>query len=224
MVSMLSTITEGFNNASLQDSYAVMRTGYGGYQQSAGVGVYSFDGNGWWTGTLVANIAGDVFGARAQVRVTMEGTYTVDGNGSGYGSTRGKATFERGTSHDVTTTFLITRAEETDGTKRAQEISLMEDAVDPLTRALHMNQAIRHPDAGAFSVASLRAPMAAPGSGMADRRRPRQSASGPSISMATATSQRSISRTSAARPSWNAATPPSIPRTGAIRSTPMVPA
>jgi len=162
---MLPTIAEGFNNASLHGSYAVMRIGYGGYHQSAAVGVYNFDGDGRWTGTIMANVPGPVFAARAQIRVTMEGTYSVDADGSGYGSTRAKATFENGAMQEVTATFLITRAEEVGGIKVAQEVSFMEDAVDPLTGSLHMNRAIRHPDAGEFSVASFRGTYGGPGIG-----------------------------------------------------------
>lgn len=165
MASMLPTLTEGFNNPSLHGSYAVMRIGYGGHQQSAAVGVYDFDGDGRWTGTIVANVPGPVFAARAQVRETMAGTYRVDADGSGYGSTRATATFENGATQEVTTALLITKAEDLAGVKVAQEVSLMEDAVDPLTGSLHMNRAIRHPDGGAFSVASFHGTFGGPGIG-----------------------------------------------------------
>lgn len=152
---MRPTLTEGFNNPSLRGSYAVMRIGYGGQRPSAAVGVYDFDGDGRWTGTIVANVPGPVFASRAQVRGTIAGTYQVDADGSGYGSTRATATFENGATQEFTTTLLITKAEDLGGVKVAQEVSLMEDAVDPLTGSLHMNRAIRYPDGGAFSVASL---------------------------------------------------------------------
>lgn len=165
MVSMLPTISEGFSNASLHGSYAVARIGYGGHHQSAAVGVYTFDGDGRWSGRIVANVPGAVFAARAQVPGTIEGTYTVDADGSGYGSTRARVTLENGATQEFTTILLITRAEEVGGIKVAQEVSLMEDAVDPLTGSLHMNQAIRHPDGGAFSPESFRGTYGGPGIG-----------------------------------------------------------
>lgn len=165
MTSMLPTIAEGFDNASLRGSYAVMRIGYGGHRQSAAVGVYDFDGNGQWTGTIVANVPGPVFATRAQVRGTIAGTYGVDADGSGYGSTRAAVVLDNGAGQEFTTTFLITKAEELDGIKLAQEISLMEDAVDPLTGSLHMSRAIRRPDGGTFSVASFRGTYGGPGIG-----------------------------------------------------------
>lgn len=165
MASMLPTLGEGFSNASLHGAYAVSRIGYGGHSQSAAVGVYRFDGNGRWSGTIVANVPGPVFAARAQLRGTFEGTYSVDANGSGYGSTRGTATLENGATQEFTTILLIIRAEEAGGIKVAQEVSLMEDAADPLTGSLHMSQAIRHPDGGAFSVASFRGTYGGPGIG-----------------------------------------------------------
>lgn len=165
MASMLPTLTEGFTNASLRGNYAVMRIGYGGLQQSAAVGVYAFDGEGRWTGTSIANIPGPAFAVRTQVRVTLEGTYRVDADGSGYGSTRATASVENEPAREFTAVLLITKAEEIDGVLMAQEVSLMEDAVDPLTGSLHMNLAIRQPDGGAFSAASFRGTYAGPGIG-----------------------------------------------------------
>jgi hypothetical protein len=78
---------------------------------------------------------------------------------------RAIATFDNGATQEFTATLLITRAEDLGGIKVAQEVSLMEDAVDPLTGSLHMNRAIRRPDGGEFSVASFRGTYGGPGIG-----------------------------------------------------------
>jgi hypothetical protein len=169
MVSMMSTISDGFTNASLRGQYAMARQGQGGASESAGIGVYTFDGNGGLAGMITANIPGSVFGQRAQVTGTISGTYTVNEDGSGYGSTSATITLESGAQNPFTTTFLITRAIMINGVAVAEDITFMEDAVDPVTGCIHMNYATRHPDQGAFTLASFSGRFAGPGIGHGGR-------------------------------------------------------
>lgn len=163
MASMMPTLDEAFAAASLNGSYAVARIGYGGQTESAAVGVFQFDGAGNWTGSMVANVPGQVFGQRAQVGCELDGTYLLHASGSGFGTCTGTMTVENGVPTPFNATFLISRAEPRDGVNMAQELWLMEDIADPLSGAVHMIQAFRLPDGGEFSLASLSGTYGGPG-------------------------------------------------------------
>jgi hypothetical protein len=64
---------------------------------------------------------------------------------------------------------LITRATMIDGVAVAEDITFMEDAVDPVTGCIHMNYATRHPDQGVFALASFSGRFAGPGIGHGGR-------------------------------------------------------
>lgn len=163
MASMMPTLDEGFVAASLRGNYAVARIGYGGQTQSAAIGVLRFDGAGSWTGSIVANVPGAMFGQRAQLVCTMDGAYSLHESGSGFGTTTGTLTAENGVSMPFDATFLVSRAEPREGVNQVQELWLMEDAADRLTGSVHMIQGFRHPDEGAFSLASFSGVYAGPG-------------------------------------------------------------
>jgi hypothetical protein len=146
-------------------TYALAGIGRGGQAQTAAVGVLTFDGKGNVFGSGTANVPGAVFGQRKRVATTYKGTYTVDDNGSGYGSTRLTSTTADGSSHQVDIIFLITKAELLNGAKVAQEVSMMQEAVDAATGSLMMYSAIRYPDEGKFSFASFRGTYGGPGIG-----------------------------------------------------------
>lgn len=163
MTSMLPTLNEGFTDESLDGAYAVTSVSTGGHGESAAIGVFRFSGDGRITGTITVNGVGQLFGDRQVMNASLEGTYVVDEDGSGYGSTRAAVSFEQGFSREVTSTILITKAEFLNDVLVAQEISLMEDGVEPVTGALNMVQAIRHPDSGEFSLASFEGTYGGPG-------------------------------------------------------------
>lgn len=165
MTSMLPEISEGFAAASLRGRYGAVRTCHGAQRQTASVGILDFSGDGRFTGTAIANIPGPAFGDRQQVNGTVEGSYDVEANGSGFGTTRSLWTFAGEASSERGATFLITRAATIDGTLTAQEIWFMEDASDPVSGAIHMVRACRHPDGGTFSLASLHGSYGGPGIG-----------------------------------------------------------
>lgn len=163
MVSMLPTISEEFTNDSLAGTYALVGIGRGGPIQTASVGVITFDGKGKVFGSGTRNAPGATFSTRVLEKTSFEGTYQVNEDGSGYGSTNMISTMADGSSGEVKTTFLITKAELVGGVKIAQEMSLMQDTVDPASGGLIMYSAIRHPDEGKFSLASFSGTYGGPG-------------------------------------------------------------
>lgn len=165
MASMLPALSEQFNNASLKGNYAVSCVPEGGHVESALIGVLTFDGNGRFSGSTLTNLPGARFGERIQVEATVEGTYRVDDDGSGFGSLAATSTSSGGLRQDITATLLISKAEMAGGTKVAQEVSLMVDAVDPITGGLSIILASRHPDDGEFSLTSFTGTYGGPGWG-----------------------------------------------------------
>ncbi len=169
MVSMLPTLAEQFNNASLRGNYAVCCVPEGGHAESALIGVLTFDGAGHLAGSMMTNLPGPRFGERMQVDATVEGTYTVDDNGSGFGSLAATRTTAGDNRQEIGATILISKAEVVEGAKRAVELSIMVDAIDPTTGGLSIMLAYRHPDEGAFSAASFAGTYAGPGWGRGGR-------------------------------------------------------
>lgn len=165
MASMLSTLDEGFTNGSLKGSYAVYSINQGGRAESASLGSLTFDGAGGLRGSTVTNLPGSGFGRRVLVTTSIEGTYVIDENGSGYGSARTSSTSADGGRIERTATLLITKAAGTAGAPLAQEFSWMEDAVDAATGCLTMFLGIRQPDEGEFSLASFSGTYGGPGIG-----------------------------------------------------------
>lgn len=165
MTSMLLTLSEVFTQASLRGNYAVTCVGQGGHTQSAFIGVWSFDGNGRFIGSTIINQPSPKFTERVVVNATVEGTYIVDENGSGYGSAAASRVLEDGSRQEITAILLITKAETVDSILVAQEISFMQDPIDPQTGNLNMILATRHPDEGEFSLASFSGTYGGPGIG-----------------------------------------------------------
>jgi hypothetical protein len=165
MASMLPTLSEQFETASFKGNYAVCCVPEGGHAQSASIGVLTFDGNGRVSGPMMTNLPGARFGERIQLDASIEGTYTVDDDGSGFGSLTASSTAADGVRQDLTAVLLIGKAEVVGRAKIAQEASIMVDAVDPRTGGLSIMLASRHPDEGEFSMASFSGTYGGPGWG-----------------------------------------------------------
>jgi hypothetical protein len=165
MTSMLPNISEGFTAASFTGRYGAVRTCHGAHRQSASVGVLTFTGDGRWSGAAIANVPGEAFGQRRQVEGTVQGTYDLEENGSGFGSMRAVWTFADEQTSERAATFLVTRASRTDDVPLIEEFWVMEDAVDPASGGIHMVHACRHPDAGSFTLASMSGTYGGPGIG-----------------------------------------------------------
>ena len=121
--------------ASVKGSYAVNCVRQGGQAASAMLGVFTFDGNGRVSGTTMSNLPGARFGERVQVEATVEGTYVVDDNGSGYGSTSTISTQADGSRLDDVGHPADQQGRRLDGALIALELAIMEDAVDTRTGA-----------------------------------------------------------------------------------------
>ena len=80
--------------------------GQGGHTQSAFIGVWSFDGNGRLAGSTIINQPSRTFKERVVVNATIEGTYIVDENGSGYGSMAATWAPEVGSPQSITATLF----------------------------------------------------------------------------------------------------------------------
>ncbi len=165
MASMLPTLSEQFDTASFKGNYAISCVPEGGHAQSASIGVLTFDGNGRVSGSMMTNLPGARFGERMQLDSSIEGTYVVDDDGSGFGSLTASSTAADGVRQDITAVLLISKAEVVGGAKIAQEASIMVDAVDPRTGGLGIILASRHPDEGEFSLASFSGTYGGPGWG-----------------------------------------------------------
>lgn len=118
---------------------------------------------------MMTNLPGNRFGERVQVDASVEGTYTVDDNGSGFGSLAATRTTAGSTRQEIAATILISKAELVEGAKRAVEFSIMVDAIDPATGGLSIILAYRHPDEGEFSAASFTGTYGGPGWGRGGR-------------------------------------------------------
>ena len=156
MTSMLPTVSEQFTNASLAGTYALVGMGRAGQTQTASIGILSFDGNGNVSGSGIRNSPGTAFGTAVLEKASFKGTYKVDEDGSGYGSTNMISTMSDGSGREIQTIFLITKAELVGDVKIAQEVSLMQETLDPVSGSLIMYSATRHPDGGRFSLASFK--------------------------------------------------------------------
>jgi hypothetical protein len=165
MASMLPTLSEQFDTASFKGNYAICCVPEGGHAQSASIGVLTFDGNGGVSGSAMTNLPGARFGERIQLDSSIEGTYSVDADGSGFGSLTATSTAADSVRQDLTAVLLISKAEIVGGAKIAQEASIMVDAVDPRTGGLSIILASRHPDEGEFSLASFSGTYGGPGWG-----------------------------------------------------------
>ena len=165
MASMLPTLSEQFETASFKGNYAVCCVPEGGHAQSASIGVLTFDGNGRVSGPMMTNLPGARFGERIQLDASIEGTYTVDDDGSGFGSLTASSTAADGVRQEITAVLLIGKAEVVGRAKIAQEASIMVEPVDPRTGGLSLILASRHPDEGEFSMASFSGTYGGPGWG-----------------------------------------------------------
>lgn len=163
MVSMRPTISQGFSNASLRGTYAFAAVGRGGQMPTAYLGVFDFDGEGNLSGTGLINLPEAEFGIRQVVPFTAKGSYGIDADGSGYGSTRITSTFPNGAARETNTVVLVTRAEVADGIPLVQEMSLMQTELEPVTGSLFMYSAFRRPEGAVFTPASFQGVYGGPG-------------------------------------------------------------
>ena len=106
-----------YSQASLSGNYARVGTYAGNI--AANLGVVVFDGQGSAKGSATVNQPGPG-GSRTIVKVSLEGTYSV--NSDGTGTIQFTITLPNGTTSDITEDFVITKSESRNGTLIATSI------------------------------------------------------------------------------------------------------
>lgn len=140
-------MTEEITVASLQGTYALTGTGWGGQAPTASIGTLTFDGKGKASGLLHQSVPSDAFGERRLIEFILEGTYQINADGTVTSLSMG-GTFE--------TRLVITKTELVGDLRIAQEFSLIIKDLDPITGSLTTTVAIRLPNGGEFNNASLK--------------------------------------------------------------------
>jgi hypothetical protein len=128
-----------FSNASLRGTYVSTAVGRGGDNPGAGLGVLTFDGQGGFSETNVANIQGNSFRERMLAAGSAQGTYAVRPDGTGVVADGGGA-------------FVITRAIMAGNIRVAQEYAFIARDVMPttgshftgITRRLQLDGSVLH--------------------------------------------------------------------------------
>lgn len=153
---MVFSTSLAINNASLKGTYAFTSIGRGGDAPCAAIGIITFDGRGNISGSSTTNLPGSTFQERLQVKASLQGTYTVDVDGSGFGSCCLKSMFSDGSTQEIGYRFMLNQVEAVGGSKVAQLVTLIQDKLEPVTGSLNTATATRLPDEGVFSLASIK--------------------------------------------------------------------
>lgn len=147
---------EEFTSASLRGTYALTNIGRGGWAPCASIGILHFDGRGGITGTISTNLPGRSFQERVLLRGSVAGTYTVDADGSGFGSTIMAPTYSDGSTAEISSRFTINQVQIIDSVPTAQRLTFIQEKLDSITGSLNTAFVTRLPDAGQFTLASIK--------------------------------------------------------------------
>jgi hypothetical protein len=112
-----------FNNGSLRGLYVGASISQGGQSAAAGFGMLTYDGNGGFCESNIANMQGQSFRDRQLVTGFDHGTYAVHADGTGVVAEGGVV-------------FVITRAKLTDGVAIAEEYAFFVRDLVPATGGL----------------------------------------------------------------------------------------
>ena len=112
-----------FNNGSLRGRYVGASVSRGGQATAAGFGVLTYDGNGGFSESNVANVQGQSFRDRQLITRSDQGTYNVHADGTGMVADGGVV-------------FVITRATLKDGVAIAEEYAFFVRELMPATGVL----------------------------------------------------------------------------------------
>ena len=137
-----------FHAGSVRGTYAVAALGEGGRAPFAALGLLRFDGRGNVSGSFTENRPADRYGDRTLVTVPYQAVYTVDANG--LGATTLPDTGEQDS------IFSIRQMDVANGSRIAQELSVVFQRLDSSTGTLKTGIATRLPEGGEFSNRSLR--------------------------------------------------------------------
>lgn len=139
---------EAFTQASVQGTYALAVTGHGGEGLFAALGLLEFDGRGTVAGSFAENRPAARYGERTVVTVPYRAMYTVDANGIG-----ATTLLDTGEQDSI---FSIRQMGVADGSRVAQELSVVFQRLDIETGTLKTGIATRLPDGAEFNNGSLR--------------------------------------------------------------------
>ena len=112
-----------FSRASLVGTYASTNIGRGGLSPVADVGIFTFDGNGGFSGVVDVNLPGASFLERNIFRSSFTGTYTVNLDGTGTTST--SFSLPDGSTCQTSSIFVISEFDPRSGIRIATEFTLI---------------------------------------------------------------------------------------------------
>jgi hypothetical protein len=147
---------KAFSNASIQGVYALTSLAEGGRAPGASIGMLRFNGQGNVSGQIITNMPGPTYQERRVEQGSVEGTYTVDETGVGFGRTETVHRYGDGTVLATAARFMINQAEASITESMAQSLTVMQEGLDPATGGLVTASLTRLPDDGGFSLESLR--------------------------------------------------------------------
>jgi hypothetical protein len=153
---MVSSSSLAINNASINGTYAFTSIGRGGDAPCAAIGIINFDGNGHVSGSSTTNLPGSTFQERLLVKASIQGTYTIDADNSGFGSCRFKSLVANGSIQETGYRLMLNQVGAVNGSKVATLVTLIQDKLDPVTGSLNTATATRLADEGVFSLASIK--------------------------------------------------------------------
>ena len=139
---------DGITATSVHGTYALAVIGHGGEGLFAALGLLQFDGQGTVSGSFTENRPADRYGNRTLITVPYRAMYTVDTNGIG-----ATALPETGEQDSI---FSIRQTDTADGSRIAQELSVVFQRLDVSTGTLKTASATRLPDGAEFNNGSLR--------------------------------------------------------------------
>ena len=148
--------SEAFRNANIQGVYALTSLAEGGRTPGASIGMLWFNGHGNVSGQIITNMPGQTYQERRVEQGSVEGTYTIDEAGSGFGRAETVYRYGDGTVLATAARFMINQVDASITEARAQSLTVMQEGLDLATGGLVTASLTRLPDEGVFTLESLR--------------------------------------------------------------------
>jgi hypothetical protein len=148
--------TGAFSIASIRGVYALTSIAEGGRTPGASIGMLQFDGQGNISGQIITNMPGPTYQERRVQEGSVEGTYTIDEIGLGFGQAEIRYRYSDGMALTTAARFMINQAETSNTEVLAQSLTVMQEGLDPATGGLVTVSLTRLPDEGVFGLESLR--------------------------------------------------------------------
>jgi hypothetical protein len=142
-----------FSQASLIGTYASTNIGRGGLSAVSDVGIFTFDGNGGFSGVVNVNLPGASFQERNIFRSSFTGTYIV--NADGTGTTKTSFSLPDGSTRQTSSIFVISEFSPQSGIRVGTEFTLIADDLSSTSGNLDVAVLKKIPS-GEFNTASLK--------------------------------------------------------------------